>query len=273
MSSVRHCITGLPRPVGSAFRQRQVWADEAYGSDHKVTWVVSVVDTAQGPMVEARKAVSHVSVVALDLPKHGTQGNDLLTQVKAFLDVEDGWKVETVRECRVDGCTNPQPMWHNGWRNSNDECLTCEMRTVQACVLCGAPDSGSWNVLTRERMLREQLCFLCDSWLTRGREYNGHPSQVVTPEYQHYVIGKGRGSASSKGFGGTKWVVTFHDGRIVQTDDLWQQGQVPEWLRDRFTANGTIESEWTARAVVSGLVKFGAGRRPKSSTLGPVGDA
>lgn len=273
MSSVRHCITGLPRPVGSTFRQRQVWADESYGSDHKVTWVVSVVDTAQGPMVEARKAVTTVSIVALDLPKHGTQGNDLLTQVKALLDVEDGWKVETVRECSVAGCTNPQPMWHNGWRNQSGECLTCEMRTVQACVLCGAPDSGYWNMLTRERMLAEQLCFLCDGWLRIAEKHNGTPQQVVTPEYQHYVIGKGGGPASCRGFGGTKWAVSFTDGRIVQTDDLWQQGQVPEWLRDRFTPNGTIVSEWTAKAVVSSLSRFGSPRRPKSVHLGPFGTA
>lgn len=239
MSSVGHRITGLPRPVGSEFRQRRVYAAESYGSDHKVSWVVSVVDTAQGPMVEMRKAVAFASIVALALPHFGTGRDDLLTQVKALLDVEDGWKVETVRECGVKGCTNPQPMWHNGWRNSG-ECLTCEMRTVLACVLCGAPDSGHWNTSTRERMLAEQVCFLCDSWLRRADEYNGTSKQVITHEFQHYVIGPGGGPASCKGFGGAKWVVTFDDGRVVETDDLWQQGEVPAWLRDRFTPNASL---------------------------------
>lgn len=255
MSSVAHRVTGVPRPVGSEFRQRQVYAAEGYGSDHKVPWVVSVVDTLQGPIVEARKWISTTCVVALDLPKHGTQGNDLLTQVKALLDVEDGWTVKTVQECRVKGCENPRPMWHEGWRNADKECLTCSMRTVLACVHCGTPDTGYWYPEKRERLLATSTCFLCDNWLELATKYDGNPKQVVTPDYGHYVIGSGGGSSSTKGFGGTRWRVTFNDGRVVQTDDLCQQGPIPEWMRDRFTPNATLLNEGTAQGVIRNLCR------------------
>lgn len=243
MSVVGTSATGLPRPVGSEFRQRQVYAKDP-SMDHAVPWVVSVVDTLGGPLVEIRKAHAFASIVAIELDKHGTSYNEMLTEVKRLLSVEEGWERKVVKECRVAGCSNPQPMWHEGWRNNTGECLACETRTVLACTYCGAPDVA--RTAEREWMLANSVCFICKCWLANEQKYGGKPEQVITSDYRHCVIVPSTGGpAAHKGFGGRKWEITFTDGRVVETDNLWSQGEIPPWMRDRFTPNASVQAVLT----------------------------
>lgn len=41
----------------------------------------------------------------------------------------------------------------------------------------------------------------------------------------HYIIGGGKGA--TKGMSGAKHTIQFDDGRVVETDDLWHQGEIP----------------------------------------------
>lgn len=55
----------------------------------------------------------------------------------------------------------------------------------------------------------------------------------------HYTLGdeNTRGSVSSRGFGGAKYVIRFHDGREVVSTNLWYQGPIPPALHYMFPDN------------------------------------
>lgn len=230
-------LTGLPRPVGSKFRQREVFAQFGFGSEARhVPWIVSVVDSLAGPSVEAKAHSGCGAVVMTDVSTHGRyEILDVLAKTLELL-AADGWKQRTVEACDVSGCDNPLPMWLSGKRHYDTrECLACSMRTVLECRECGVPDTA--HSMNREHLLRESLCFTCEVWTVRLAE----PPEIITEDGGYYAIGNGRGPKSAKGFGGAEWTITFTDGRVVQTDDLWSGGQVPDWFRDRFPANAAVE--------------------------------
>lgn len=229
---------GCPRPVGSEFRQREVWAEDQ-GGGHPLTWIVSAVDTPAGRVIEAARHVKPNVFVAVGEMPGSTLDTDVLVKARAALATDDGWKVRTVKPCSVTGCENPLPMWRHGERNGMAECLPCSTRTVLACVECGMPDSA--RTTGREQLLAESLCFGCALW--RSRLAAG--CEVISQDWALYSIrtrGISGGRSEFKGFGGAKWEITFTDGRVVQTDDLWHGGTIPEWFRDRFVPNATVAS-------------------------------
>lgn len=229
--SKNHC----PVPVGTVFRQRTIWAPRQGKSSDPWMWTVSVIDFPDGPMIEAHGPNERFSLVATNpTEESGIIGmTSVLAEAVALLDQENGWRPLVVPTCDVAGCDRPIPMWAVASRHGPQECLVCQTRTVLACRECGRPDLA--NYTCREKMLREELCFSCNLWTERIGEM-----QVVSRAWETYSIGRGGGSASSKGFGGARWVVTFDDGRVVNTDDLWSGGPVPEHFRDRFQPNATV---------------------------------
>lgn len=50
------------------------------------------------------------------------------------------------------------------------------------------------------------------------------------------------GSAADdpKGFGGSRWLIRFHDGRIVTTDSLWHLGGIPTEWREQLPDNAEL---------------------------------
>jgi hypothetical protein len=236
---IARTVTGIPRPVGSEFRQRVIHAEE-HGERHRIPFVVSVVDSLAGPVIEAHKYHSPTALVWTDPSNSYYALEDVLAQARALLD-GDGWTIRKVRPCEVEGCDRGLPLWDHDVPNHNRgyECIRCRMRTVEACRICGAPDPGRWTQEVREALLREALCFTCGSWLAKVDK----PPQVVGDDFHTYTIrreGFTGGDPSLKGFAGARFVVAFTDGRVVETDDLWAGGQIPEWLRDRFTPNATV---------------------------------
>jgi hypothetical protein len=123
-----------------------------------------------------------------------------------------------------------------------DECAVCRARSVTRCVDCGGFDRALYFRETRERLLTDQRCFDCDHF----QRLVGAEWAVITPEFRHYAIGSGGGHSASRGFGGAKWAVTFDDGTVVETDDLWMQGDIPEHLQHLFSPNAVVKSGWSA---------------------------
>lgn len=234
---IGYSVNGFPRPVGSTFRQRQVSAERGWKDDHPVPWVVSVVDTLAGPVIEARNHLDPQAIIATEVNKHSVM-QDVIAKAKALLD-EPGWTDGTVLACGVEGCDRPRPMWARRSHHRDRECLWCQLRTVLACKECGAPDDAEVVQPVREALLRDQLCHTCGIWTSR-LDLNT-ATDAVFANGRMYSIGNGRGPKSVHGFGGAEWVITFTDGRIVETDDLWDGGEVPEWFRDRFPTNATLE--------------------------------
>lgn len=76
-----------------------------------------------------------------------------------------------------------------------------------------------------ETIQREQhFCFSCALWTARAKGEN-----PLVIDGVRYSLGPG----NSGGMAGRKFVIEYFDGRVVETNDLWCQGEVPDWVRDR----------------------------------------
>jgi len=96
----------------------------------------------------------------------------------------------------------------------------------------------------RERLLSAKICPNCDHWITlwQGRDNPTH----VRIDGQHYIYGNHLQDArvtaettlvelakqlkhqTGLGMGGSKVLIKFNDGRMIITNDLWHQGNVPK---------------------------------------------
>jgi hypothetical protein len=76
--------------------------------------------------------------------------------------------------------------------------------------------------LCKEEVLSQ---FLLDFWTEKISIRND--SNVARIGGEHYMIG----TTELKGFGGKIFKIEFFDGRIVITDNLWNQGTIPESYR------------------------------------------
>jgi hypothetical protein len=95
------------------------------------------------------------------------------------------------------------------------------------------------------------MCFTDAFWAEHSERSDDR--QIITEEYGHFSLGdedaypkRGPG----RGFDGAKFRITFNDGRVVWTTNLWSQGTVPEHWHDRFTSNAEVISEWSLRTVM-----------------------
>lgn len=64
-------------------------------------------------------------------------------------------------------------------------------------------------------------------------------ARTVRVDGEHYWIGDENAPkyAGSRGFGGSRFVIVFHDGRRVVSTNLWTQGVIPPSYRDRLPDN------------------------------------
>lgn len=259
MSGSTHPDTlGLPIAPGTPFRYCSLdasWPTSAPST----TWVVCVLDHTAGPFIEARTHTSSRAVLITGRPGRfpGETDTSLVPAIYARLEAipEDvtrpwgphRWHDAIGAACSMEGCEHGLPMFDSAMlaqrSRGETECLAHRVRSVEACKLCGRPDLVRY--IQRADLLRRGLCFGCALWEDRAEEVKGDPAVVITPEWKHYKIGPSRPGTSSdcKGFGGAKWVVTFTDGRVVHTDNLWLGGDIPEHLRPLFAVNATLASD------------------------------
>lgn len=73
-------------------------------------------------------------------------------------------------------------------------------------------------------MVDNHLCFSCALWELRAQKENHLVIDGV-----RYSLGPG----NSGGMGGRKFTIEYFDGKVIETRDLWCQGEVPEYFKDR----------------------------------------
>ncbi len=113
------------------------------------------------------------------------------------------------------------------------ECPECSTRTVGCCVECGATDRATYSGETRERMLARSLCFYCLFWFDRI-DAQSNPAACIVNGRSFQDAGRRSGrDLSLLGFGGREFRIEFFDGRVLETNNLFGQGEVPERFRDR----------------------------------------
>ena len=64
---------------------------------------------------------------------------------------------------------------------------------------------------------------------------------VITDDYWHYIIGDEDSTSHFRGFGGAKVTITFKDGTIVNSTNLWCQGQIDPELQYLFKPNAILQ--------------------------------
>jgi len=70
-------------------------------------------------------------------------------------------------------------------------------------------------------------------WLNNGDIYDG--CKVARINGEHYTIGSE--TSGMKGMGGRKYRIKFNNGEVVETTNLWHQGDIPEQLKDILVDN------------------------------------
>jgi len=112
---------------------------------------------------------------------------------------------------------------------------------MAACTLCGQPSEPERyreDSDIRPFMEARTLCFHCGFWAQKVSVKDD--PRYVRVEGKQYRIGEDHPYAMFRGFGGARFAIHFHDGRIVHTSNLWHNGEIPEWYRAELPDNAVF---------------------------------
>lgn len=70
-------------------------------------------------------------------------------------------------------------------------------------------------------------CEDCSFWLEKLYLPEQYSKKQVIVGGVHYLLS----NSSIRGFAGATFTIQFFDGRIIETDNLWQQGKIPAHFR------------------------------------------
>lgn len=108
------------------------------------------------------------------------------------------------------------------------------------CVECGDVLYDGYYEPTKSDIINRQLCFGCLFW-TDLINVLDDPS-TVRVEGRHYRVERDRPHSPSSclGFGGSRFHIRFHDGRVIVSHNLWTQGVIPDRFRERLPDNAVF---------------------------------
>jgi hypothetical protein len=116
------------------------------------------------------------------------------------------------------------------------------------CSECGNVETGSFFDTVEKTLTDHQLCFGCNHWremVEIGAGSRGH--QVVRVKHVHYMMGEEAGPKRWRGFGGDYFRIRFHDGREVESTNMWCQGHIPAHYHDRLPDNAEFVTAFAYR--------------------------
>lgn len=132
--------------------------------------------------------------------------------------------------------------WQNDFNPHTDAPLCCHFcaskkKVDYTCTLCGAQETRRYG--NDEQKILLQICFSCAFWIRLLTK--PHENRIITPDHKHFQAawwGIQRGARSNLlGFGGRVFRIEFLDGKYRYTNNLWSQGDIPEFWQSRFPAN------------------------------------
>lgn len=102
-----------------------------------------------------------------------------------------------------------------------------------ACKTCGEP-------VTHQHMPEKALdtCFTC--WFWEEKLSIADNPNTVRVKGVHYFIHPDTEDGRFSGFGGSRFIIKFNDGREVTTRNLWCQGGIPKRFRTLLPDNATF---------------------------------
>jgi endogenous inhibitor of DNA gyrase (YacG/DUF329 family) len=91
------------------------------------------------------------------------------------------------------------------------------------CIICGKEiEKSSYS----HKIICSSECFHIDFW-NDNVEIKDDP-KVVRVNGEQYYIGKENSHSLFRGFGGSKYIIKFFDGREVVSTNLWYNGKIPD---------------------------------------------
>lgn len=112
------------------------------------------------------------------------------------------------------------------------------------CTICEREDADFTHYgMCEERQVMEErgVCFNCAFWIINQKKHAEYPNYFIADGNSYYIGDEH--AKSEHGFGGARFRVTFPDGRVVETTNLWHQGTIPEWQRPERPDNAKL-SGW-----------------------------
>lgn len=122
-------------------------------------------------------------------------------------------------------------------------------RDIVICVECGKTEQLRWIESRNAELQRRSMCFNCSFW-TGHIERLDDPRCVRPPavdgQRMHYYAEDAEHTTPGAllGFGGAWWCIRWSDGRTVETNNLWSQGQIPERWWDRLPVNADLVNKY-----------------------------
>jgi hypothetical protein len=108
------------------------------------------------------------------------------------------------------------------------------MAKTYTCPSCGK----SYTRLHTPDSYIGNNCFDCSFWLgkTDYPDYMANHQVIINGE--HFMLGET--DSFVRGFGGREFIIQFFDGRIIETNNLWYQGEIPEQFRSMLPDNAVF---------------------------------
>ena len=117
-----------------------------------------------------------------------------------------------------------------------------EILTQWRCVECGWIESSHYMEEYETAIQAQRVCFSCLFWRSRIADADAMTAIINGQRYQIEADRPGV-SSGSLGFGGSRFVIRFHDGRWIETRNLWTQGKIPAHFRERMPDNAVFTKE------------------------------
>lgn len=103
------------------------------------------------------------------------------------------------------------------------------------CVICGKEEILRWT--SNDELRKHKMCFNCNFWREYVEKVNDDHCVRIDGKHYYYHQDEPRSSNNFKGFGGNKFYIKFFDGRDIITHNLWHQGDIPDYWKDKLPDN------------------------------------
>jgi len=110
------------------------------------------------------------------------------------------------------------------------------------CKTCGKPFTERSDNYIHIPEIAEGDCFSCYHWKKVWTSVeNDDFESVITEDFEHHTVNVQHPMSSDPrswlGYSGQLWTIQFYDGREVRTNNLWRQGNIPEFWRESHPPN------------------------------------
>jgi len=115
------------------------------------------------------------------------------------------------------------------------------------CIVCGKEIEES-HYRDEVPVMCGDKCFHINFWNEKVKSYgngtNGYSKKIAIVNGSHYTFYPDSSETFFQGHGGRQFKIIFNDGRIVQTKNLWHQGDIPLNFRNLLPDNAIfVESD------------------------------